>query len=312
MLQKDVVAVIDVGSNSIKLLIARKNPKTGLIESSCKEGRETRISTGIGQQKPTLTQGAIAAGCQSIVELVGIARKYSPRVIKIVATSAVRDAVNGSEFTRRVNELTGIHIDILTGIEEANYIGKGLCSDPKVAAMEQLIQMDIGGGSLELIRFGNGTLQQVCSLQLGAVRLTERFVNDSAAPIPPETESQIEQHVRQAIKSSGFAFGPETVPFIVTGGAFKVIYNILEASNANATTSSPQILQKADIAALRSTLKNIPLLDRLMAYKVPVSRADILPTALITIDTVLECAGCQTVTLSACNLRYGIATELLA
>lgn len=311
MPEKDTVAVIDVGSNSIKLLVACKASGNGRIESVHTKTYETRISTGISQREPVLTQEAMDAGCQSIAALVSVARNYAPRTIKIVATSAVRDASNGPEFTNRVNAQTGVPIDILTGIEEATYIGKGLRCDPQIDAMEQFFQMDIGGGSLELSHFNKGALQQVCSLKLGAVRLTERFVKDRAAPISSETETQVEEYVRQSIEDSGFVFGPNTLPFVVTGGTFKVAYDLLKSSKAATTASSAPTLQKADIAKLKSRLARLSLQDRQQTPKVPKSRADILPVALITIDTVLGYAGCQTVLLSPYNLRYGIAAELL-
>ena len=176
MFEKETVAVIDVGSNSIKLLVAQRGSEGMYLEKLFSKTLETRISAGISHQNHVLNEDTMDIGCQSIAVLVHLARAYEPKIIKIVATSAVRDASNAEQFIDRVYRETGIRLDVLSGIEEATYIGSGLKHDPTAAGTKSFVQMDIGGGSLELIRFSNGTLEQVCSLQLGSVRLTEQFV----------------------------------------------------------------------------------------------------------------------------------------
>lgn len=305
------VAVIDVGSNSIKLLVARKGAKTNRIESVYKKTLETRISKGISQQQPRLTAEAMDSGCRSISELASIARNFAPKTIRIVATSAVRDAINGPEFVQRVNAATGVQIDILSGIEEATYIGKGLNCDPGIAGMKNFVQMDIGGGSLELIRFSEGDIEDVCSLKLGAVRLTEKFLTDRTAPISPETETNIRNHVRESIQTSDFTFKPKAVPLVVTGGAFSILRSILAAQTGRTFEDIAPTIDKRDIMELKTMLCRLGLAERKTIPGLPAVRADVMPTALITIDTVLECAGCDTVTHSSYNLRYGIAADLL-
>ncbi len=312
MLRKKPVAVIDVGSNSIKLLVVQKEAPNNSIEPIYKKTHETRIGAGIGKKTPKLTQEAMTAGCQSISELVHIARSYSPETIKIVATSAVRDASNGSEFANRVNEATGIRLDILSGTEEAIYIGKGLRCDPDLSAMDNLVQMDIGGGSLELIRFNHSTIQKACSLKLGAVRLTEQFVSDRTAVISTETETNIRTHVKELIQVSGFNFEPLTEPMIGTGGAFSVIRSILAAQAGTTIDKTSSVISKENVIELKATLCSLSLEERKALPGLSEARADVMPVALITIDTVLALAVRNSVTHSSYNLRYGIAVELLA
>jgi exopolyphosphatase / guanosine-5'-triphosphate,3'-diphosphate pyrophosphatase len=312
MLRKKTVAVIDVGSNSIKLLVAQKEAPDNSIKRIYKKTYETRIGKGIGKKTPVLTQEAMDAGCQSISELVHIARSYSPETIKIVATSAVRDASNGIEFVNRVNEATGIRLNILSGTEEAIYIGKGLRCDPDLSAIDNFVQMDIGGGSLELISFNHSAIQKACSLKLGAVRLTEQFVSDRTAAISTETETNIRTHVKELIQISGFGFEPLTEPMIVSGGAFSVIRSILAAQTGTIIDETSSVIRKEDITELKATLCSLSLDERKAIPGLPEARADVMPVALITIDTVLALAGRNSITHSPYNLRYGIAAELLA
>lgn len=309
--QPETVAVIDVGSNSIKLLVAKRGPDSGSIETVFAETIETRISAGIARALPSLTDKAMAAGCETIAELVHLARDYHPLAIRIVATSAVREAINGLDFTAMVEDATGIDIRVLSGTEEATYIGKGLACDPQIWGIDRFTQMDIGGGSLELIRFHHGQIKQAISLRLGAVRLTEHFIEDRDAPIESGTAAAIQAHVRELLGKSDFSFGGQAEPLIVTGGAFVVTRAVLAARASKTIEERSPVLQKLEISRLKSELMALPLHERMAVPHLPATRADIVPTALITIETVLDLAGHDAVTHSFFNLRYGIAAELL-
>ena len=311
MSSSEIVAAIDVGSNSIKVLVARKGDGKNTIETIFTKTIETRISTGISQGSPSLTVDAINAGTETIAKLVRLAREYNPREIRIVATSAVRDAENGDEFTQIVKGATGLQIQILSGTEEATIIGKGLSCDPKIQNTEQFIQMDIGGGSLELIRFDHGSIQTALSLKLGAVRLTERFINDREAAMDDASAAAIRAHVEQELIQSGFPFEPASDPLIATGGAFTVTRSVLAAEVGTTIDDFKATLSKAEISALKTKLCALPLDKRMLVPHLPAARADIITTALVTIETLLNVAGRDQLTHSFYNLRYGLVAEML-
>ncbi|WPJ94975.1 hypothetical protein SH580_16220 [Coraliomargarita algicola] len=307
----DTVAVIDVGSNSIKLLVARAGIAPHSLETLFSETIETRISAGISRELPHLSDEAMQAGTQTIAELQRMAHNYHPSQTAIVATSAVRDAINGHEFVQAVFEATGLQIRILSGPEEATYIGQGLSCDPAIAGLTRFIQSDIGGGSLELIRFENGQIQQAISLQLGAVRLTEQFLQDKEAPLSTEIEQAIRRHVTEQLTTSGFDFQPTELPLIATGGAYTVSRAVLAAQTDCDIEQSPPHLERTTLTQLKNRLAPLSLHERLSIPHLPAARADIIPTALITIDTLLEVSGRSSLTHSFYNLRYGIAAHLL-
>ncbi|HAV12589.1 MAG TPA: phosphatase, partial [Opitutae bacterium] len=227
MSNNETVAAIDVGSNSIKLLVGSRGSSTRVIQTEFTETLETRISSGISRKLPSLTEDAIQAGTDAIAELAHLARVYSPVDIQIVATSAVRDALNGHDFVESVLDATGLKIRILSGTEEATLIGKGLRCDPELPSTSKFIQMDIGGGSLELIRFSQGQIENAISLQLGAVRLTERFIENRDTPVGSDIEALIQSHVVSELVKSEFPFAPYEDPLIATGGAFSVTRAVL-------------------------------------------------------------------------------------
>jgi exopolyphosphatase/guanosine-5'-triphosphate,3'-diphosphate pyrophosphatase len=303
------VAVIDVGSNSIKLLVAASD-ESG-INSLFTETIETRISTGISQNLPRLGDEAMKEGCNTICQLIRIAREYDPSEVTIVATSAVRDAINGQDFIDMVFEKTGIHIHLLSGTEEATYIGHGLACDPQLAGAEDFIQMDIGGGSLELIRFNKAEIAQALSLRLGAVRLTERFVTNRDAPMTRDIETAIDAYVRAELAQSNFKFTPKKNRLVATGGAFVVSRAILAAQKGQKINEHHPVLHIDELQALKEQLCALPLHERLTVPHLPASRADIIPTALITIISLLKHARRERVTHSFYNLRYGVAAQRL-
>ena len=309
----DTVAVIDVGSNSIKLLVARAGVESNSLETLCSETIETRISGGISSKLPSLNEDAITAGTATIAKLQNMAQKYQPDQTVIVATSAVRDAINSDDLIQHVAEATGLQIRILSGTEEANYIGQGISCDPAIGGMTSFIQTDIGGGSLELIRFEAGQIQQAISLQLGAVRLTERFIEDADAPLTLKIEASIRRYVTEQLISSDFDFSPAELPLIGTGGAYTVSRYMFVGENFDyryPRGTSPYLL-RSTLKQLKNKLAPLPLQERLSIPHLPAARADIMPTALITIDALLEVANRSSLIHSFYNLRYGVAANLL-
>ncbi|MDP4611957.1 MAG: phosphatase [Opitutales bacterium] len=311
MSSRETVAAIDVGSNSIKLLVAKAGNGPQIVETVFVETIETRISAGISCELPSLSDEAMQAGTATISELVRLARLYQPSDIQIVATSAVRDALNGQDFIDAVKEATTLEIRILSGTQEATYIGKGLACDPEIKGVKRFIQMDIGGGSLELVRFDHGHIEQAISLQLGAVRLTERFIEDRDIPVSPDVETAIQSHVKDCLTKSGFNFSPSECPLIVTGGAFSVTRAVLAAKAGTTIDHFRAQLSANEISDLKARLSALPLHERMAVPHLPAARADIVPTALITIETVLRHAQRSELTHSFYNLRYGIVAEML-
>ncbi|MEO7414095.1 MAG: phosphatase, partial [Opitutaceae bacterium] len=179
----DPVAVIDIGSNSIKVLVAAR-AADGSIQSLNYRTIDARISAGLSQAEPRLSEDGIVRGIEAIKSLLADAASFFPQKIILVATSAVRDAQNGGEFRERVRTATGHDIRILSGDEEANLIGRGLTCDPALSTLQDFYVFDLGGGSLECLAFKERRIVQAVSLQLGCVRLTEKFIRDPALPLP--------------------------------------------------------------------------------------------------------------------------------
>ena len=303
---RKVAAVIDIGSNTIKLLVAA-GPGLQVIEESTED---TRISTGIGGELMLLLPEAIEAGVASVRRLWELARHHQPNLADIIATSAVRDAGNREDFTRPIAEATGIHPRTLSGDEEARLIGLGVAHDPNIDSGKPFYLMDLGGGSLELLEFSGGQVRQKVSLQLGAVRLKEKLLDDPDGSMTPALIDDVEEYVTEAVSASGFSFR-NPAALVGTGGAMTHARFLLGVEKGERKRNSAPILSFQEMCGLRNRLAVLPLEERQRVSGLPPSRADIMPVGLTVLTTIMALATVSSVVHSFYNLRYGLAAELL-
>ncbi len=303
-----VVAVIDIGSNSIKVLVAQRQPD-GLLVSLKGRTIDARISAGISKAEPRLTEDGMAGGLAAIEALLADAAPFNPTTTILVATSAVRDAVNGAEFRQRVLSATGHTIRILTGDEEANLIGRGLTCDPALATFHDFHVFDLGGGSLECLTFKNRAIAQGLSLRLGCVRLTERFVADSSAPFSADARVTIAAHTNDELARSGFRFDLPHAKAVFAGGSMTAVRLIRGAHDSQKLSETSPVIAVAELRALLEKLAPLTLQQRLDFPGMPAGRADVFPAALVTMLAIAEAGRIETFHHTLYNLRWGLAAE---
>ncbi len=306
-----VVAIIDVGSNSIKVLVATRSHEGRILPLKTRT-IDARISAGIGRTNPGLGEVGMVRGLEAVQRLLADAAIFAPDRVVLVATSAVRDAENGREFRRRVHAATGHELRILSGDEEANLIGRGLTSDPELGELRDFYVFDLGGGSLECLAFQERQVRQARSLRLGCVRLMEQFVRDIAAPFGREAQAAIARHTGATLEASGFAFSlPSTAVAVGTGGTVTTVRAILGAQEGKTFEQTNANVSVTQLRELLAWVGALPLANRKTIAGLPPARADVFPTALATLIAVADAGGFSSYRNSVYNLRYGLADELL-
>ena len=310
MVKTPSVAVIDIGSNSIKVLVATRDA-AGHLQGLKSKTIDARISAGISKDTPMLSEEGMARGLAAIHELLADAAAFAPAKTILVATSAVRDAVNGPDFRARVKAATGHDIRILTGDEEANLIGRGLTSDPALAGLNDFYVFDLGGGSLECLSFRDRQITQAISLRLGCVRMTERFIKDPAAPLVQAEANALALHVRDELKRSGFRFSIVAPAAVFTGGTMSSVRAIKGARHGLTLEETPAVIGLDTMSHLLDEIAPLDLPQRKALPGLPASRADVFPAALVTMVTVADYAHVDRFHHSLHNLRWGIADEAL-
>ncbi len=305
----DPVAVIDIGSNSIKILIA-EGDDTGGIRTLESETIEARISEGINRDQPVLSDEGMRRGVSAVRELFTLTIPYDQIQIRIVATSAVRDAGNAAVFQKAVEEASGHSIQILSGKEEANLIGRGVTCDSALRDLRDFHLFDLGGGSLECLQFKDRMITQANSLQLGCVRLTEKFISDRNAPIAPATLQSVYDYSLSILQQSDYS--PESAPVAVgTGGTLATVRAIIAEQAGLSFEASSPLLELDTLRQLRDQLAALTLESRRRIEGLPESRADVFPAALTTLIALADHGGFSRFHHSLCNLRYGVAAEML-
>jgi exopolyphosphatase/guanosine-5'-triphosphate,3'-diphosphate pyrophosphatase len=307
----DIVAVVDIGSNSIKSLAAARDPAGALRE--VQTGTiDARISAGLGRAQPRLSEEGMQAGLAAIRELLDQLAAVTPARTVLVATSAVRDAANGAEFRERIRAATGHRLRILSGREEADLIGLGLTSDPALADLHDFYVFDLGGGSLECLAFRARGVEQSLSLPLGCVRLTERCVDDPQAPFSDHSRTLVTAVCRETLAKSAFRFSlPAGAATVFAGGTTTAVRAIFAERSSQPVAGTNPVITVEALQALLDDTARLPLESRKQIAGLPPARADVFPTALATVLAVAEVGGISAFRHSFRNLRYGLAAELL-
>lgn len=309
--EQPVVAVIDIGSNSIKAMVAMRD-ESGKILALDQQTLDSRISTGISLDNPQLSEDGMMLGEQAVVDLLAFIAPHAPQEIKIVATSAVRGASNGSDFAARIKTRTGHDLQILSGGEEARLIGLGLLSDPALRSWKNFNVFDLGGGSLECLSIENRELTHATSLPLGCVRLSEKLVADSTVPLMSSDAETIRQHVVSALNAAEIHFINSDGRAVFAGGTITTCRAILAAAKGiSIAKTSPQVRTEL-IAAILKKIGRLSLSERREIDGLPERRADVMPVALVTVLALAATGRFNSFQHSFHNLRWGIADSLLS
>jgi exopolyphosphatase/guanosine-5'-triphosphate,3'-diphosphate pyrophosphatase len=304
------VAVIDLGSNSWRLVIFTFVP--GQWWKRTDELYETvRIGAGMGDTG-RLREDAIERGLEtlSVFERFCRASGIDPENVHPIATSAIRDAVNRGEFLARAGERTGLQVEILSEQDEARF---GYVAAINTSTLVDGAVLELGGGSMQLIEVVDRRAHALCSFELGAVRLTEKFLPGSG-PAKKKELQQVRAHVRQVLADVDWL--PRSGERLVgIGGAVR---NLAAAAQRRAGQIDIGIqgfvLTRDALAELVKALAAMPVAERGDVSGIKPGRGDIILAAALVIETVLEMGSFDGIEVTEAGLREGafLARELLA
>lgn len=295
-------AVLDVGTNSVKLLVAdfAANDLIPLLEDS----ETTRLGQDVGQSRRLR-----AEAIQRTVEVAGRfaerARKLQAERLLAFATSALRDASNRNEFLEKFQARTGFDCQVISGDEEAELIFLGATSHAALRTAETIV-FDIGGGSIEFIRGKSGKIDSKVSLDCGAVRLTEAFLKSDP---PSQAElAAANQHLRTTLHSAirPFAHSPTPLPLLGTGGTIGCLASMdLKLPFPDPKRIDGHRFRLERLIELREQLSALPLAERKQIRGLPPQRADIIVAGAAILVVGIQTLGHSEITVSARNLRHG-------
>ena len=297
------LAVIDVGSNTARLVIFQTAPG-GFLRAIHEVKESPRLGLGVGADG-SIGREAFDRGMAGLRRFAQTLEAFgNPRTVG-VATSAVRDAPNGRSFVDKVAKETGIELRVLSGTEEARYAYLGLSSSWE---LETDLVADLGGGSLQIAATRKGMLQNSVSLPLGALRLTQRFFEHD----PPKGREvdALREHVHDGLRDALEAIGRDRWRIFGVGGTVrslaKVAINLREYPISR-VHGFP--LRSHDLEALGELLLDMPSEKRWAIPGIGADRAEVIVAGLIVIEELLRTSGTDLLTVSGTGIREGLALE---
>lgn len=271
---KNKYAIIDVGSNSVRLLLWKEG------KSIVKEGQITRLAAGL-QQNKILTVEAIERTVQAISLFCHRAKELAYRNIYIFATEAVRSSQNNMQFIESVKMKTGYTVDILTGEEEAE-CGLLGCLQNKAGGI-----IDIGGASTEIIVADGKRKIYAKSLPIGAVRLYDSCKKD---------RMQLEACIKSQIALYGDV--PKAEFYAIGGTATALTALVYQIVPYDSVKVHGKILMQATVQEWADKLLRLSYIESLALVGMDKARADVLPGAVFLLSSIMQMLQIEQITVS--------------
>jgi exopolyphosphatase/guanosine-5'-triphosphate,3'-diphosphate pyrophosphatase len=305
----ETLAAIDIGTNSIHLVVVKVKDHQR-FEILAQEKEVVRLGSGSKDMK-TLKDDAMDRGIETLKRFEQIA-DISKAEVKAVATSAVREALNREIFIQRAQEEAGIHVEVISGFEEARLIYLGVLQALPILE-KKILLVDIGGGSTEFVLAQGGEVQIANSLKLGALRLTNCFFEGD--PVEPKAVNRCRQFVRAFLNPMA-----RTVlrhGFELTVGSSGTILNIAQIIQARQGNSygrlmSNFVFSSEELAEVVKMLVKAGSWKRLLKIEgIDPQRADIILAGAIILEQVFEEMSISSMTVSDFALREGVILDAL-
>lgn len=296
------VAVIDIGSNSIKATVFVISDRSEAARST----ESVRIFPALGDDGIAPDRLQLAA--EAVARMHAFALANGARRTVIVGTSAMRESRSSAQLVRAVRDATGLMVNVLSGESEARVVARGVRSDPAYASYPDLLAFDLGGGSLEVVQLRDGSILRARSLPLGSVRLTNGFLGGGQAPLSDLDAASINSHVASMAEILLRPNMAETHLVLGAGGVFSAIASHLEAIGEPIQAGRIPTLR---IRGLRDRLCKLDVDGRRNVPGIPPDRADIMPAALVTVCTLAELCGAEAFHLTHHGVRHGMLDVML-
>lgn len=308
------VAVIDLGTNTCRLFLARVSGD--VVRQDTRLTTVVRLGEGVGESG-RLLPAAVARTRACLRGYASRARAYRPARRLLIATSVLRTATGGRSFLHEVERESGFPWRVLAGEEEGALAFRGgtswLAASPSGASVgtAPLLLVDIGGGSTEFaVGVAGETPTFVCSLEIGVVRLTERFFRTD--PPQPEAVTALAGHVAAAIAAGVPERLRRAVPAAVgvAGTYTTLVANKLGLTAYDASLVQGHVLSHADIDQAVGRLAVLTSAERGRLPGIQPGREDVILAGALIAREALRAFGLEAVTVSESDLLEGVALAL--
>ncbi len=302
-----LVAAIDCGTNSIKVLIADLRPDGGL-DVVLRDSRVVRLGQGVDATS-MLADEALERTFAALDEFAATIRSHDvpPERVRFCATSATRDAGNAAVFADGVRRRLGVEPEVLSGDEEAALVFAGAMAAQDPAPTEPVLVVDIGGGSTELV-LGEGEQRQAVSMDIGSVRLHERHLH-SDPPTPAEVSAcvgDIERHLDESLIALHRA-----ATVVGTSGTIKTLAcGVLALDSYDRDAFDRAVLSNASTARYVDDLVAMSVAERRGLPYMHAGRADVIGAGALIWSRILARVPVPDHVVSEADILHGMAAAI--
>ena len=301
-MKQNRLAALDIGTNSIRCIVVEVD-KHGKFKVLDDEKATVRLGEGIVKDG-AITRAAWQRAMEALVRMKKIVDGYGVMGIEAVATSAVRQAANGEAFVKAVADTVGLRISIISGEEEAELAALSALNNFDMEGT-RYVMVDIGGGSVEVITALGNHIEEIYSLNLGAVILTENFITTD--PITQDEYRRVRRQIRKTLKS---AFTSEDMPvhsLLGSGGTMTSIAAMVMAMRKEGYGSihGYEVL-RSEVVHLRAMLLRKDLKERKSIPGLPPDRADIIVAGVTVVDELMGLFKANLLKINERGIREGL------
>jgi exopolyphosphatase / guanosine-5'-triphosphate,3'-diphosphate pyrophosphatase len=296
-------AAIDIGSNALRLIIGRFDARGALtVEFSQREpvrlGQDTFRSG-------KLSRSSIERATAAIYRFRDIATAFHVSSVRVVATSAVRDAINRDEFIDHVARVTKLKVTLIAGEEEARLVHLAVAHAVSLDRLKALL-VDVGGGSVEVTVSVGGKILSAESLRMGTVRLLEMMRRSQVSPkkvqqLVSEYASHVRQHLSRPLKAIGLK------ECIGTGGNLEALADLRTTLLKKAPRGKLTI---QELEAIVRRLQRMSVEQRIEKLRLRPDRADVIVPAGLVVHALMVEAGVSELRVPKVGLKEGVLLDL--
>ena len=300
-----IKAVIDIGSNSIKMRVARIN--SGKIHVIRDETEVVRLGRGLKMSGTEfLREDSMKISCETVTRMTRVASRLGAEIF-IAGTMALRTAENADVFIKMIKDSTGLDVHVFTGEEEAKYSWLGAVDGFNIEG--NLIMFDSGGGSTEFVLGSGGKVNKITSVPVGAVNLSEKFFNIHDKPVKKIFCDEAVNHVKNLFLENHIDEFVSKSPaeIIGVGGGVVTMAGVKFAcENFVPAKFHGSVLTMSDIKRQIQMYSSLTLKERQNVIGLPANRADVILGSACIVFSALEILKAKRCTVSINGLRHGL------
>ena len=300
-----IFAAVDIGSNSVRLKIAETHRDR--LKTVFEDREVTRLGAGVFANG-SLEPQAMAYTIQVLQRFLRATQSYAVDRMRVVATSALRDARNRRAFVDWVRTATGWKVEIISGLEEGRLIHLGILSNPGIAKTRALL-IDLGGGSCELTLSEQGHIVEMVSLPIGAVRLTKIFLH-ADPPRKNELEQMRALIQREIARVQARVIEAQVQKVIATSGTAAALSNFY--SGRGDYPSKPAAVPAPALSTIAKDLSKRTLEQRQALRGIGPKRAEIIVAGAMVFSELLEMCELRNFRYLPLGLRDGLLAQMMA